>query len=328
MAVQSKNPFVLSINSISGGGKTTLAKALNKCIDNSLLFSFDDYEETNIYPEDYHDWCNRGADVNEFDCVKMADEVLDALTESKIDLIILDFPFDRRHSRFKDIINLTVFIDTPLDVAMARRILRDKPSTDELEKELKIYESQSRLVYLEALKHLKTSDLILEGTRKPVELIEELLENIGHIGESISTLLVNELKKRNPAYPIPDNIGDVFGSCKYSINDECGLELIIRGVSFEELDALLSKLIDVPFQTGENNSQECHHTYSNKAKHVFAHLIQKEKNTIQLNLLNCEKGNVEPDSTPEFLDMTNNISEIQDKLHGQIEKRQRQNKIN
>jgi|GEM_PF-2532092 Uridine kinase len=41
----------------------------------------------------------------------------------------VDYPFARSHDHLKAL-DLTVFIDTPLDVAMARRILRDFENAD------------------------------------------------------------------------------------------------------------------------------------------------------------------------------------------------------
>ena len=55
----------------------------------------------------------------------MRNAVDEEIQRGKAKQMILDYPFGCRHPRFADIIDLDVFIDTPLDVAMARRILRD-----------------------------------------------------------------------------------------------------------------------------------------------------------------------------------------------------------
>src|SRR5262245_41192997 len=117
-------PYVIAINAVSGGGKTTLAKLLQEALG-ARLFCFDDFDDANVHPDDYYEWCKRGADLLEFDCPGMFDAVAETLKDETVQYIVLDYPFGRDHPRFRDVIDLSVFIDTPLDVAMARRILRD-----------------------------------------------------------------------------------------------------------------------------------------------------------------------------------------------------------
>ncbi len=42
-----------------------------------------------------------------------------------LNFILLDYPFAYSHNEMNQFINFTIFIDTPLDIALARRILRD-----------------------------------------------------------------------------------------------------------------------------------------------------------------------------------------------------------
>src|SRR5262245_48019203 len=118
-------PFVIAVNSIAGGGKTSLTKLLHECLPNSTFFCFDDYDSSNLYPTDFHDWHRRGGNLEEFDCLGMKAAVDAEIQKAAVKYIILDYPFGRDHSRFRDVIDLSIYIDTPLDVAMARRILRD-----------------------------------------------------------------------------------------------------------------------------------------------------------------------------------------------------------
>ena len=101
--------------------------------------------------------------------------------------IILDYPFGRTHPAFRDLIDLSVFIDTPLDVAMARRILRDyKPeeghaqaeALDRLRQELTHYLEKTRYPYLDAEKHKESSDLVLEGWSALDDLRDEIIERV------------------------------------------------------------------------------------------------------------------------------------------------------
>ena len=179
--------FVVSINSVSGGGKTALAIALHRSLPQSTLFCFDDFDDSNVYPEDFYEWSCRRADITEFDCPRMRNAVAEEIQRGKAKQIILDYPFGRHHPRFADIIDLDVFIDTPLDVAMARRILRDysgdsqKSSEEALEHlrgELTHYLAKARHPYLETCKDKEVRDLILDGWHSLDDLKTKVLARI------------------------------------------------------------------------------------------------------------------------------------------------------
>jgi hypothetical protein len=38
---------------------------------NHIVYCFDDFDETNVYPEDFYEWWKRGAELREFDCPGM-----------------------------------------------------------------------------------------------------------------------------------------------------------------------------------------------------------------------------------------------------------------
>ena len=81
-----------------------------------------------------------------------------------------------------------VFIDTPLDVAMARRLLRDFASAsddgstsdvDRLAAELTAYLDYGRGAYLEMDRQVKpTCDLVLDGFSAVDDLAEEVVRAI------------------------------------------------------------------------------------------------------------------------------------------------------
>ncbi|RKU35221.1 hypothetical protein C6496_18210 [Candidatus Poribacteria bacterium] len=179
-----KKPFVISVSSISGGGKTALSIALHKSLPNSSLFHFDDFEDSNIYPSDFYDWSQRGGDVEEFNCPGMQTAVNAAIRQGKFRWIILDFPFGRWHSCFRDVIDFAVFIDTPLDVAMARRILRDcttnsddspEETLNRLWTDLSNYLDRARYPYLDTCKYKVDSDLVLDGWRSLDDLKNDVI---------------------------------------------------------------------------------------------------------------------------------------------------------
>jgi uridine kinase len=168
--------YVIAINAVSGGGKTALASLLHRSLTDSALFCFDDFDATNIYPNNFYEWHLRGGNLEEFDCSGMRAAVDEEIRQGKKKYIVLDYPFGREHSRFRELINLSVWLDTPLDVAMARRILRDYPassSLNQLREDLNEYLVRGRLLYLDS-RHRDACDLILDGS-KPLEELRDLI---------------------------------------------------------------------------------------------------------------------------------------------------------
>jgi uridine kinase len=182
-----KRPYIIAINSVSGGGKTALAKLVQESLPASVVFCFDDFDQTNLFPEDFYEWWKRGADLREFDCPGMGKAVDDEIQRRTTEFIIMDYPFGRDHPRFKTLIDLSVFVDTPLDVAMVRRIIRDYSVAagetagavlDRLRVELTHYLEKGRYLYLGTDRHKPGCDLVLDGCRSLQELRNQVLERI------------------------------------------------------------------------------------------------------------------------------------------------------
>ena len=178
-------PFVIAINAVSGGGKTSLAKLLHESLPGSALFCFDEFDDTNVYPPDYYEWYLRGENLEEFDAPGMRAAVDEEIRRRENQFIVLDYPFGRDHSRFRDVIDLSIWVETPLDIAMARRILRDFLSpnssvTDlrkELAEDLMHYVAKARQLYLDD-RHRNSCDLVLDGAKPLDYLRERILEAI------------------------------------------------------------------------------------------------------------------------------------------------------
>ena len=179
-------PYVIAVNAVSGGGKTTLARLLASSLP-ATLFSFDDFDNTNVHPEDLYEWSIRGANLLEFDSPGMREAVLLALKDERIRYIVLDYPFGRDHPQFREIIDLSVFIDTPLDIAMARRILRDYTIDSESPAEMKLkllrnemahYIEKARHPYMDGYRLRATCDLILNGCESPEHWSTQILDRV------------------------------------------------------------------------------------------------------------------------------------------------------
>lgn len=171
-------PFVISIAAVSGGGKTTIVKQLNEKLHNSKALFFDNYDLEG--PGDIISWVDNGANYDEWGLTPFLKE-LEILLSEQLDFIILDYPFAYKHSLISRFIDLTVFIDTPLDVALARRLTRDfRDSTSQhILFEIDNYVLRGRRGYLEMLKTIKpNSDIIVDGTLPVLEITKTICERI------------------------------------------------------------------------------------------------------------------------------------------------------
>jgi uridine kinase len=165
--MNSNKPLVIAIAAVSGGGKTTITTHLNKILPSSKALYFDDYDLDG--PDDVCDWVERGADCNEWKLAPLIKDLHSLLSSSSesLDYILLDYPFGYLHSEMCKFIDFTIFIDTPLDIAMARRLLRDfkETSINHVRDDLNNYLSRGRVAYLNMLNTIKPiCDLIIDGS--------------------------------------------------------------------------------------------------------------------------------------------------------------------
>jgi uridine kinase len=172
-------PKTIAIAAISGGGKTTITKQLKRMLPNSKSLLFDEYDVKG--PDDFIKWIESGGDPDEWDLSPLIRDIKE-LRRQALDYIILDYPFAYLHSQVSEFIDYAIFIDTPLDVAMARRLIRDHCNhpTENLLEELDFYINKGRPAYLHMLETIKpNSDLIVDGSlpiNEIINFIREVLE--------------------------------------------------------------------------------------------------------------------------------------------------------
>ncbi|WP_047985039.1 nucleoside/nucleotide kinase family protein [Ornithinibacillus californiensis] len=179
-------PYIISISAVSGGGKTTIAKQLNKKLGKSKVLNFDDYDFQG--PDDIVDWVERGADYDEWDLTPFTNDI-EMLCEGPVKYIILDYPFSRKHTQVGRLINLSIFIDTPLDVALARRINRDfeQRTSEEILQGTQYYISHGRKGYLEMLSSIKpNSDVIFDGSQPVQDIVDGIINVIKQLNNEVS----------------------------------------------------------------------------------------------------------------------------------------------
>ena len=179
------SPFIISISGVSGGGKTTVTNALKSRLTNSEIISFDNYDDVKLN-RDINEWSADTNDENEWYVEPIVKDIERLLIQPP-DYIIIDYPFGYRNLCVGKHINFAVFVDTPLDIALARRIIRDytnrtsdrneiEVSLFAIEKELKFYLKKSRPTYVRMSEtQIPFSDLIVDGTKSPDEIANEII---------------------------------------------------------------------------------------------------------------------------------------------------------
>ncbi len=174
-----KTPYVISISAVTGGGKTTVTKLLEKHLNKSIAFCFDDYEYTK-QPGNIGTWVNNGADPKEWDLTLIKNDINDAIQSGCFDFIIIDYPFGKKPGYgIKSLIDTAFFIDTPADIALARRLIRDYNTgcTEDIIAELKTYLS-SRDLFIFNEEDKKDYDYIIDGSKSVEEILMSVKQKI------------------------------------------------------------------------------------------------------------------------------------------------------
>lgn len=169
---------IISIAAVTAGGKTTVVNKLKEKLDNVCTLHFDDYTfEGEV--DNFYQWVLDGADYNVWNLKHLEEDIIKIMESEKYEYLILDYPFAYCHEQVKKYINTAIFIDTPLDVALARRVLRDlaNASGDEIRNDLDLYLKYARIAYIQMQKDvLPSSDYVIDGTLGIDDLVGNILE--------------------------------------------------------------------------------------------------------------------------------------------------------
>jgi uridine kinase len=111
--------------------------------------------------------------------------------------LVFDAPLGRAHHATGALIDFMVYLNTPLDVAMARRLLRDlaqaAPSHPaqhlaQIRIELATYLDFGRVAYLEMEQQIRPKcDLILDGLSPPDMLARQIVDQVKSQYEQLPT---------------------------------------------------------------------------------------------------------------------------------------------
>lgn len=171
---------VIAIAAVTAGGKTTTVNAIKKQLSNVQSLHFDDYVfEGEV--DDFYQWVLDGADYNVWNLEPLEKDILKVKNNGNCDYLILDYPFAYCHEQIRKYIDVAFFIDTPLDIALARRILRDmgNASGKDIRNDLTGYLKYARIAFVQMQKDiLPSSDYVLDGARSTEYIAKEIINII------------------------------------------------------------------------------------------------------------------------------------------------------
>lgn len=171
---------IIAIGAVTAGGKTTLVNAIKDKLTRTASLHFDDYSfdgEVN----DFYKWVSDGANYNAWDLSPLKADIEKIINSDRYDYLLLDYPFAYQNKMIKDYLDCCIFIDTPLDIALARKVLRDmkESSADDIRYEMDVYLKYARIAYVQMLQDiLPISDYVINGTKELKIIINEAMEII------------------------------------------------------------------------------------------------------------------------------------------------------
>jgi len=192
--------FVIAMAGTSGAGKSTLIERLVERLGNANSLRLDDYEDSSIYPP-VAEWLEGGADPNRFQsprfmadalALKQGEPIIHPVTGEVVQpasYLLLEEPFGRARDAMRGLIDFLIYIDLPLEIAHARKLLRkndflpweDHPERfmQNLRQHLVWYMDFGRDFYL-AVKSsaCKDCDLLLDGTLSTEQMADKIIEAI------------------------------------------------------------------------------------------------------------------------------------------------------
>ncbi len=171
---------IIAIAAITAGGKTTIVNELLKVLPNSKSLHFDDYSFKGEV-EDFYQWTLDGADYNVWNLEPLVNDICKLQNQGDCEILLLDYPMAYCNNQVAKYIDKAFFIDTPLDIAFARRIIRDfsTASGEEIREDVVMYIKYARIAYLQMLKDIKpSSDVVIDGSLAIEEIVKQIVETI------------------------------------------------------------------------------------------------------------------------------------------------------
>lgn len=196
--------FIVCLSSPSGGGKTAVTRRLGQLYPQSVTLYFDEYDDigegANIHPASLEQWQRDGRDYSAWQMpgllrdlafLRNGQPIHSPITQTLLvpqPVVFLDNALGRASPTLRPYCDFMVYIDTPLDVAMARRIQRDYFGNNSLDAQSTLdqihamtagYLTWAREAYLDQERQVKPlCDLVLDGCLSVDALARQILAAI------------------------------------------------------------------------------------------------------------------------------------------------------
>ena len=192
--------YVVAVSGMSGAGKTRVVRRAVEILGNAAALHFDDYISVSTYPPDLQQWLAEGADVDVWRTPRLSDDIRAlragkavALPESgavvePAEVLVLEEPFGKMRREMAGLIDLALHIDVPIDVMLARRLLRrlseereqyGESLLDQLRSDLEHHVASGRLLQARgAVVARDAADVVLEGTLSIDELARAVADEV------------------------------------------------------------------------------------------------------------------------------------------------------
>ena len=196
---------VVAVSAPIGGGKTTFVKTIAKQLRDASTIHFDHYERLTQEPVHFlAEWMKKGANADDFIVPHLSDDlkrlkagqsVIDPLTHEEItskEYIIFEMPMGKEHQDTARYIDLLIWIDIPLDLALARKLkeftgsfLRE--NRDRMSKGFIIWMDQYLENYLMVVREVlqiqkqrvgATADIIINGENRFETMVQQAVSEI------------------------------------------------------------------------------------------------------------------------------------------------------
>ena len=192
---------VVTVASGIGGGKSTLARELARSLGEADVLAFDHFEPLTARPlAETRAWMQAGADPAQLQIpgleealrtLKDGHPALDPATGAALQArrhVVFEAPFGRWHPASGRHIDLLVWIDTPLDLALARKLRQLSSAFQGPEADFRPWLRDYLAGYLEGVEALLRlqlekvrpgADLVLDGRTEPATLAREVMRRLG-----------------------------------------------------------------------------------------------------------------------------------------------------
>ena len=199
VAKRNDSSLVIAVSGTSGAGKSSVIATTAEMLMGAARLHFDDYVTLGNDIAQIRAWIDAGADPDEIKTPVMAVDLRNLIAGKPVqppnggsivhpaNYIMIEEPFGRARQELAGLIDLTVYIDVPPDVALARRIVREIASPQkqaaqlvgEIEGQLLAFLAIGRDAYLAAARAARDSaDLLLDGMLPIDELAATIVEEV------------------------------------------------------------------------------------------------------------------------------------------------------